>query len=547
MTTKTITDKELKELILEKTNMGLDYYESVDLMMEKISAKLYRSKRNPFYMREEEVDIYWLNNQWYYKYDLGKELIIGDIFKMCARLNRLDEVKDIVKVCAIIDAELELGLMPAIEIKIKSEESETSDGTQNTTEGNPVLPRISTTINASLPEFLKDLMALFQSRQDKDLLLLSTLTVLSGCFPKVYGKYARKKIHLNIYTMIVGPASAGKSVAKWARVLMENIENAYEELGKMLFFPADVSFASLIDSLAYNLGQGIIFAFEADTMTQNFTKEWGNIHALLRQAFEHERYENMRKGEKGQRPITLILKKPALTILLTGTPNQVVSLIPDTENGLFSRFNFYQMEFDPTWNSVFPDGDDEGADISLDELLTPFKIKALDIFESYNDSATSTISFDLSREQKQRLDTHYAALSERFKMHTKTNAIATIRRQGVVCFRLAGILTAVRQYQEHGSALICTDEDFQTALTLSDIFSHHAFAIARQLPGAYQKRLFGQKGAFFRNLPKQFNRQEANKVGEDLGIKENTVEGYLKDLQPEYLEHLKHNLYKKVE
>ena len=546
MKNKIITISELQNLILDKTNRGRNYYEAVIPDLEEISEDELESTRNPLIDKAGTIKIQYQSDQWIYSFGTGKGVQIGDVFGFCARINGLDRIRDYFKVCGIIDGELCLGLSPIMEIKVKSDESDESDGIPPGAGKRILLPRIPLAIYPSLPAFLKALLDHFDSKQDKDILLLSTLTVLSGCFPKVYGKYARKKVHLNIYSMIAGPASVGKSVAKWSRVILEFVEDEYEKKQKMLFFPADVSFAALIENLACNDGKGIIFAFEADTLTQNFTKDWGNTTALLRQAYEHERYDNMRKGEKGKPTIINALKKPALSILLTGTPNQIASLISDTEDGLFSRFNFYQVELDPTWKSVFPNPEDENVDTSLDELLKPLKTIAYNIFQAYNKLPSATIRFDLTREQKSQLDSHFAAMSEKHKTHTNTNAIATIRRQGVVCFRLAGILTAIRIYEKPGELLICTDEDFNTAIALSNVFSQHAFSIARQLPGSFKKQLSGQKKDFFFKLPVNFNWQEAIKVGETLDMKEDLVEKYLKDFQPEYIEHPKHNMYRKV-
>ena len=140
-----------------------------------------------------------------------------------------------------------------------------------------------------LPPVLKDLMCVFQTRQDKEIVLLSCLAVFSGCIPKIYGIYAGKEYSLNIYVAIIGQAGSGKSIAGWARYIVVLIEKSYIERGKMLFFPADTSFAALLSALSRNNGTGILFAFEIDTMTQNFGKEWGNINTLLRQAFQQER------------------------------------------------------------------------------------------------------------------------------------------------------------------------------------------------------------------------------------------------------------------
>ena len=47
------------------------------------------------------------------------------------------------------------------------------------------------------------------------------------------------------------------------------------------------------------------------------------------------------------------LPKPRLSALLSGTPRQILALVPDTENGLFSRFIFYYMNIRLEWKNVF--------------------------------------------------------------------------------------------------------------------------------------------------------------------------------------------------
>ena len=52
------------------------------------------------------------------------------------------------------------------------------------------------------------------------------------------------------------------------------------------------------------------------------------------------------------------LAKPRLSALLSDTPRQILSLIPDAENGLFSRFIFYYMNVRLEWINVFADNEE---------------------------------------------------------------------------------------------------------------------------------------------------------------------------------------------
>lgn len=62
------------------------------------------------------------------------------------------------------------------------------------------------------------------------------------------------------------------------------------------------------------------------------------------------------------------LKYPRLSAVLSGAPRQVLSLIPDAENGLFSRFIFYTIDVALVWNDVFAGSADKTMEEYFDEL-----------------------------------------------------------------------------------------------------------------------------------------------------------------------------------
>ena len=66
--------------------------------------------------------------------------------------------------------------------------------------------------------------------------------------------------------------------------------------------------------------------------------------------FHHEEVRQHFKIDKEQ----IVIPHPHVAMLLTGTPEQVVSLIQSTENGLFSRFLFYLMNDESVWKSQSP-------------------------------------------------------------------------------------------------------------------------------------------------------------------------------------------------
>jgi hypothetical protein len=93
----------------------------------------------------------------------------------------------------------------------------------------------------------------------------------------------------------------------------------------------------------------LIFETEGDTLAQTFKSEHGNYSDGFRKAFHHETISYLRRKDRE----FVELENPRLSALLSGTPKQVLALIPNAENGLFSRFIFYFMNIKPVWKDVF--------------------------------------------------------------------------------------------------------------------------------------------------------------------------------------------------
>ncbi len=73
-----------------------------------------------------------------------------------------------------------------------------------------------------LPELLKALVSQFEGRE-KDVVLLSSLGVLSNCMPNVMGYYDKRKHFPNLYTMIIAPPASGKGSMGYSSILIDKI------------------------------------------------------------------------------------------------------------------------------------------------------------------------------------------------------------------------------------------------------------------------------------------------------------------------------------
>lgn len=231
-------------------------------------------------------------------------------------------------------------------------------------------PKIPSDIYAQLPDILKESTNMFGDGIEKDVLLIGAISVISGCLPNIEGIYFDEPVSAHLYSFITAPAGSGKGKLKWAKYFglkihksmveqsirakeeyeqeMENynnlnknqrqgVEKPKEPKHKMFYIPANSSASAFIQALSDNDFKGIIFETEADTLAGTLKQDWGNFSDVLRKAFHHESTNMFRRKDNEH----IEVEDPHLSIALSGTPKQVHNMMPDVENGLFSRFLYY--------------------------------------------------------------------------------------------------------------------------------------------------------------------------------------------------------------
>jgi hypothetical protein len=162
---------------------------------------------------------------------------------------------------------------------------------------------------------------------------------------------------------------------------------------KVVYIPANTSYAKILWHLEQNDGTGIICETEADTLGNVFKQEWGSYSDMLRKSFHHERLSRSRKGNNEFTEVNA----PSLSIALSGTPNQVTGLISSSEDGLFSRFIFYAFKVEQKWKDVSPNANN----ISLTEH---FKILSGKVFNMVQFLQREETIVTLTTEQWQQLN-----------------------------------------------------------------------------------------------------------------------------------------------
>ncbi len=436
-------------------------------------------------------------------------------------------------------------------------------------------PFIPNSVYEALPKYMKDMAGLFPSPREKDMFFLGLLVLLSACFPRVYGIYDRRRYQSNLFMFISAPAGSGKGVLTFVRMLGETIQkelldeyktelaefNSLQDeedekdnveiikpVLKKFFIPADNTSAKLKQSIGDNgtLG-GIVFDTEADTLSSANKSKHGEFSHLYRKAFQHEPIEYERKGNNEY----LSIERPALSVLLSGTPHQIRSLVKDVENGLTSRFAFYYFNEVSGWKDVFVESTDLGAIFrseggSLASMTAPYLLK-------YIKEPQSEIQFLLTGSQAEKLNTVFDQRCEQIVKACGNEIGAAVYRMGLIQFRIAMILTIMRKIEkaqlpnELPPKIYCEDVDFNIANSIVECLLHHMTAVFFQMKGSRRSTGYNMKQQYYDSLPSEFNRQDAMDIASLFQIPEKTAESYLRQgTTAGVLNKPKHNHYVKA-
>lgn len=435
-------------------------------------------------------------------------------------------------------------------------------------DGNILLPQFSDIVYRNLPAPLKAISSMFDTPREKDIMLIGSITILSGVFKNIFGMYNRNKIYPNLFLFVLGRAASGKGVLKHCRVLGEAIHQqrleksrimlanykaqiaglSKEEKGaipkpskQMLFIPADNSAAGFLQLLDENDGIGIIHETEGDTLTQTLKKDFGSYSDVLRKAFHHEPVVSYRKTDQDY----IELSNPRLAALLSGTPKQIISLIPDSENGLFSRFMYYYIEGSKEWNVTFGSTGDD----SFNDKLKGFSQDILAMFELLNDS--KEFVFEFSEIQQTRILDYFAQKRREYLVFQDEKFDPNMVRMGVIHFRICMVLTALRIFEtgdDHTLTRVCLDDDFDSAIEIVNVLLEHGSFVLNTLPeNKKNASMAHNKELLYKKLPSEFTTAEAYNIAEELGIKVKTAEGYILNFAKNGLTHrVQNGHYKKA-
>ena len=421
-------------------------------------------------------------------------------------------------------------------------------------------PYLPDKIFENLPSLLKQGCDAFEEKRERDVFLTGALSVLGGCLFKVSGTYDRATNFPNLYSFIIAPAASGKGALKYAKILgdayhrqlLEQSREAHDEYElsfisyqqemlnykkkrrpnapehpekppfQVLYIPANSSSAMVIKHLKDSNGTGIICETEADTLGNVLKQDWGGYSDLLRKAFHFEKVSYSRKGNEE----FIEIDQPKLAVALSGTPNQILNLIPSAEDGLFSRFLFYLFAVKAKWRDVSPNNNSINLDVHFESL-------SQEVLEMIHFLEANPTEVHLQSEQWQDMNQTFAQLLSESNTLVHEEANSVIKRMGVILFRIILIFTGIRKYEQKNTdtKVYCTDTDFIAAIQMVEVYREHSLMLFELLPKVKKSRfndLPNHKRVFYKQLPGDFLRKDAVIIGADLNLSPRSVDRYLK-------------------
>jgi len=421
-----------------------------------------------------------------------------------------------------------------------------------------------------LPKTLQDCVTEFKTEEQR-LIATYAVTVLAGSLmPEVCIQYANKIEHPCLMLLISMPPASGKGGLNLMYKLIEGIntkmrtENdeamrsylrelkAVEELKDksiplpkppkqpLHLIPGNTTSSKMNEQLAENDGiiASLIMETETDGLSMMLSNKMGEANSILfRKAFHHE-YESQLRKRKGEH---LVISRPKLVIIVSGTPSHIKGLFKGNEDGLFSRFMIVTGNSPLIWEDVRP----TPGKRSLDEVFAELGKNFTALFEHFKDKM---LEVQFSSYQWDKIN----SIGEDYMIHSVEEAgdyaSSIAKRHANMLCRIAAILTAVRHFESKSTSevLYCGGADFESALWMVDQSAKNALEVFKQLEGKYKKGN-SKKDAFFKAMPETFVLSEVANLYAELNIKKRTVNRYVQQLMNEgLLECLAYAVYRKV-
>jgi hypothetical protein len=298
----------------------------------------------------------------------------------------------------------------------------------------------------------------------------------------------------------------------------------------LLLIPAETSKAGIIKLLDENDGQGLISETEGDTLSEALSRESGRFSDTLRKCFGHERIAKYNKVNNE----SYLTERPNLSVCLSGTPEQLQRLIPSPENGLFSRFLFYNtqqsgVEFQDPWSE---------AHNGFTERIQACQKELLDIYYHLK-GVEQPFTFELTDGQKESFRGDGEKLKKLIlEEFNAEDLVGTVHRFMIIQLRLCMIVAVLRAFEtgEINPILQLEDLDFLCVDDLMDTLWQHMIENYKEMPSNKQKRTDTGKRSFAKRhdqiqaaLDLHRKGNGYGSISEKLGVPKSTVQGWIKN------------------
>ena len=376
------------------------------------------------------------------------------------------------------------------------------------------LPHFDRVVIDRFPGLLSDVLKVATDDREYDLMLLSSLTVLSTVMPGVSGMLKKQLYKPPFYTLIIGPSGSGKGCINVVRKLADpwqdyifDISKAkvkeYEEqkelsdnykaqvraakgkkpvglppeepvpvCQKRLHMSGYTTTARMIEQLDVNSPYAsFLYETELESVNNTIMQDFGGYSYVLNQAFQHERI-----GCSSKTNGTSFIEFPELGFLATGTPGMLLKLIPSTESGLYSRLLIYRItgraDYQPL-TSV----DDTMCSVRYFERLGQ---RVLDMAVHLEKSPTSVVFSD---KQRKRLDRYFEREYNNVRVFGNDDVASVVFRHRLIIFRIAMTLTGIRKGETKGTAeeIEILDDDFDIAFHIGTRCLSHSLLVSTSL------------------------------------------------------------------
>ena len=413
-----------------------------------------------------------------------------------------------------------------------------------------------------LPDFLKRGLTHVRNKRERDILLLSMITNISGCLPGVRMNYGGMVYSADLYLVALAGSGRGKGVMQLAAILPAAIQEYYDELNRkdereyrqkllkwnleerlaaqekrvpdldqcpempverILKVAPNISKSQLILALEAGGSVGLVMnASELDMISSAMHQEYGKHDDVMRAASQHEEVSSYFKTDHR----LVVVSDPHLALCASGTPAQLHKFISSLENGMYSRVAFYVGQAPWEYKSANP------GKVRLD-MRAYFKGMGEELLRMFIFLSGSPTEVVFTEEQWKEHTERFRTYLREVVAEDDDSPGAIVLRHGLMMSRIAMVLTALRKCepQWNTSEWKCSDEDFRTAMQIVDVLLEHSLLLSTSMDDTAGRirpvKAFFKLRPVLKKMPREFTYSELMAAANEARLPTASVKRYL--------------------